>query len=165
MHFRNFTEDTNPYEDYEFGETLDNQSVNESYDDSMDDGVRDKNALLESILVDQVRRMDDTSRNEYLRSDEFQNLCEAGVATRKTIVRFNKQDDLTRRIHLAALQKAKEENSPLWHKLHKNRIEEKKLLKQIIERYGMKVRADAIKSQRRLIKLSPKAFDLSTPIR
>ena len=159
----NFDNGSTPYEnDYDY-DTLE-QPMNESYDDMMDDGVRDKNALLESILVDQVRRMDDNTRNEYLRSDEFQNLCEAGVATRKTIVRFNKQDDLTRRIHLAALQKAKE-GSPLWDKLHRNRIEEKKLLKQIIERYGMKVRADAIKSQRRLIKISPKAFDLSTPIR
>ena len=164
MHFRNFVENTNPYDDYEMTDNLE-RPMNESYDDMMDDGVHDKNALLESILVDQVRRMDDQSRSEYLNSDEFQNLCEAGVATRKTIVRFNKQDDLTRRIHLAALQKAKEEGSPLWTKLHKIRIEEKKLLKQIIERYAMKVRNDAIKSQRRLVKISPKAFDLSTPVR
>lgn len=165
MHFRNFNENSNPYDGYDYDTEMLDQPMNESYDDMGDDGVHDKNALLESILVDQVKRMSDDARNEYLRSDEFQNLCEAGVATRKTIVRFNKQDDLTRRIHLAALQKAKEEGSPLWTKLHKNRIEEKKLLKQIIDRYGMKVRQDAIKSQRRLIKLSPKAFDLSTPIR
>lgn len=128
-------------------------------------GILDQNALLESVFVDQVTKMDDEQRKAYLESDEVAALVEAGVVGRRTIVRISKNDDLTRRIHLASLQKAKESGDADWEALRKNRVMEKKLLQKIYNKYANRVRQDAVKSQKRLIKLSPKAFDMSKPIR
>ena len=75
---------------------------------------------------------------------------------------MTKYDDLTRRTHLAALQKAKEMGDADWEALRKNRIKERQLLDRIYKKYANKVKRDAIKSQKRLIKLSPKAFDMNT---
>ena len=130
-----------------------------------DDGIQNMNAVLEQYLTDMVMKMSDAVREQYLQSDEFKALCEAGVVGRRSIVKFNRNDDLTRRIHLAAIQKARESGDADWEALRKNRVQEKKLLDKIYKKYANKVRGDAVKAQRRLIKLSPKAFDFSTPIR
>lgn len=135
----------------------------EEYDG--EDGIVDHEALIETYLVDLISQMSDEQRAVYYESDEFQNLLEAGVAGRRSIVRMNKQDDLTRRINLASIQMAKEKGDPNWDALRRNRVQERRLLDQIYRKYGNKVRRDAIQSQKNLVKLSPRAFDMIKAVR
>lgn len=153
----------------------DDYSLNESYTDKTDgdvvlesnidnfyegDGIQDMSTLMESIISDQItNNMTETERQSFLESDEFKMLEEAGAVSKRTKVRLNRNDDLTRRLHLAALQKAREEGDADWHALARNRREERRLLNKIYSKYVARVRNDVIKAQKRLIKLSPKAFD------
>ena len=167
MYFRNSGSQDAANKNY-YTEDVDyTEGLEESADpyDNADDGIQNINAVLEQYLSDIVVKMPDALREQYLQSDEFKALCEAGAAGRKSIVKFNRNDDLTRRIHLAAIQKAREMGDADWEALRRNRLEEKKLLDRIYKKYAAKVKPDALKAQRRLIKLSPKAFDFSTPIR
>lgn len=148
---------------YDEPDTLE-QPVNED-SHTLNGSIFNENELLENMLVDLVSRMDDDSRKAYMESSEFQNLLEAGVVGRRSIVRISKNDDLTRRIHLAAIQAAKEAGDADWEALRKNRVKERELLNRIYKKYAMKVRGDAVRSQRRLIKLSPKAFDMTKQVR
>lgn len=136
-------------------ENLEEKPVTEN---SSSDGIIDFDALLETYIVDMVSSMPDEQREAYLNSDEFAGLMEAGIATKRSIVRINKTDDLTRRVHLAALQKAKENGDAAWDALRRNRIKERELLNTIYNRYANLVRSDAIKTQKRLIRLNPRAF-------
>jgi len=169
MYFKDLTQDSlneaaAQYIDPVTGERLTYQNENaEAYDG--DDGIVDHEALTETYLVDLISQMSDEQRKVYYESDEFQNLLEAGVAGRRSIVRMNKQDDLTRRINLAAIQMAKEKGDPDWEFLRKNRINERRLLDKIYSKYANRVRRDAIQSQKNLIKLSPRAFSMVHDVR
>ena len=130
-----------------------------------EEGIIDMAALIETMLVDAICQMPDAQRHAYLESQELQDLCEAGIVGHRSITRLNKQDDFTRRLHLAALQKAKENGDANWEALRKNRIQERRLREQIFARYANEVRRDAMQAQRRLLKISPRAFDTLKDIR
>jgi hypothetical protein len=96
------------------------------YDDHYSDSDEEKKAMLENADV----------------------LLEAKKISRKTIVRLNRNDDLTRRTGMAALQLAKDNGDPLWKKLVKNRIIERKLLALIRKKYSGRAEVAARKGQR-----------------
>lgn len=124
----------------------------------LETGVTDQTSLMEHIFVQAVASMNEEHRNEYLQSDEVKALEEAGVIGKKTIVRLTKMDDLTRRIKIAAFQKAKEDGDANWVALRKNRIKERELIGKIMAKYGTRVKRDAVVAQKSLLKITPNAF-------
>ena len=155
--FRNLDEGT----DLQTVDSMDN-----TYEDvNGGESLADPNALLEALIVDRVMSMDDNERNEYLNSEEFKYLEEAGAVGRKAIVRMSKQADLDRRIMLAAMQMAREKGDNDFELLRKNRIKERQLLDRIYKKYNNMVRRDAKQAQQKLIKLSPRAFDMTKVVR
>lgn len=129
------------------------------------EGISDTAAFLEALIVDRVASMNEAERNEYMNSEEFKYLEEAGVVGRKAIVRMSKQADLDRRVMLAAMQMAREKGDNDFELLRKNRIKERQLLDRIYKKYNNMVRRDAKKAQQKLIKLSPRAFDMTKVVR
>lgn len=137
--------------------------MNESHEpvvESQGAGIVDQDALLENMLIDQMNRMTDEEFQAYTESADFQNLVEAGVLGRRSVVKMTRKDDLNRRIHLASIQMAREQGDADWEALRKNRVNERRLLKKIYTKYSNRVRRDAMQSQKRLIKLTPDAFQL-----
>jgi hypothetical protein len=101
--------------------------------------------LLEAFYFDDHYSDSDEEKRELLESADV--LLEAKKISRKTIVRLNKNDDLTRRVSMASLQLAKDNNDTLWKKLVKNRINERKLLSAIRKKYSNKAQIVARKAQ------------------
>lgn len=138
--------------------------MNESHEpvvESQGAGIVDQDALLENMLIDQMNRMTDEEFQAYTESVDFQNLVEAGVLGRRSVVKMTRKDDLNRRIHLASIQMAREQGDADWEALRKNRVNERRLLKKIYTKYSNRVRRDAMQSQKRLIKLTPDAFNFN----
>ena len=108
-----------------------------------------------------MNRMTDEEFQAYTESADFQNLVEAGVLGRRSVVKMTRKDDLNRRIHLASIQMAREQGDADWEALRKNRVNERRLLKKIYTKYSNRVRRDAMQSQKRLIKLTPDAFNFN----
>ena len=141
-------------------------SLDETYENvEGGEGITDTAAFLEALIVDRVASMNEAERNEYMNTDEFKYLEEAGVVGRKAIVRMSKQADLDRRVMLAAMQMAREKGDNDFELLRKNRIKERQLLDRIYKKYNNMVRRDAKKAQQKLIKLSPRAFDMTKVVR
>lgn len=138
--------------------------MNESHEpvvESQGAGIVDQDALLENMLIDQMNHMTDEEFQAYTESADFQNLVEAGVLGRRSVVKMTRKDDLNRRIHLASIQMAREQGDADWEALRKNRVNERRLLKKIYTKYSNRVRRDAMQSQKRLIKLTPDAFNFN----
>ena len=138
--------------------------MNESHEpvvESQGAGIVDQDALLENMLIDQMNRMTDEEFQAYTESADFQNLVEAGVLGRRSVVKMTRKDDLNRRIHLASIQMAREQGDADWEALRKNRVNERRLLKKIYTKYSNRVRRDAMQSQKRLIKLTTDAFNFN----
>ena len=92
--------------------------------------------FLEACIVDEVSHLSDEKIQEFCQSPEAEALVEAGVMRKKTLVRLSKKDDFSRRRTMAAFTIAREKKDPLWAKLVKNRVQERKLIGEIVKKYG-----------------------------
>lgn len=110
------------------------------------------NALTESFIYAEMSKLPQEERKAFAESDEAQALLERKMITRKTLVRLSKNDDLARRVKMAAFQIAKEKKDPLWTKLVKNRVIERALIKKIVQKYGNQATRMAKISQREYLK-------------
>lgn len=120
---------------------------NSLIDDSRDVEMNfNMDELQEAFFYDEYYSASDDEKRELLEQADV--LLEAKKISRKTIVRLNKNDDITRRTGMAALQLAKDNNDTLWKKLVKNRIQERKLLAAIKKKYANKAQVIARKGQR-----------------
>lgn len=94
----------------------------------------------------------EAARESFIESAEVQALVEARKMSKKTFVRLNKNDDFTRRAHLASLILARNAKDPLFKKLALNRVKERELRKAIFTKYENKAKIVARKSQVQHIK-------------
>jgi hypothetical protein len=104
----------------------------------LEQDLQNPNELLEAYIFDEVSRLTDERRAEFVKSEEAQAMVEAGLISKKTLVRLSKVDDLERRISMAAMQMAKDNNDTLFDQLTKNRIKERELLDKIYAKYSMR---------------------------
>ena len=113
-------------------------------------------SLVEAFIYDDISRRPDALREEAINSPEMEALLERGKFKKNTLVRLNRNDDLERRIGMAAIQMAKEHNDPLYEKLKKNRIKERELLNAIDKKYYRQATKAAKAAQVSFIKQKPK---------
>ena len=126
----------------------------------------DMSTLMEAFVIDAVVRMNDADRQAFLESDSFKQMCEAGLINEsRSIMRLNREDDLTRRIKVAAIAKAHANGDQLEANLRKVRVREQDLLQKIYKKYSMQVKRDAIAAQRNLVKINPQVFNTMRAIR
>ena len=108
--------------------------------------------FLEACIVDEVSHLSDEKIQEFCQSPEAEALVEAGVMRKKTLVRLSKKDDFSRRRTMAAFTIAREKKDPLWAKLVKNRVQERKLIGEIVKKYGGKADKVAKAGQKEYLK-------------
>lgn len=117
----------------------------------LDDEDFDYDALDEACAVAFLSRQPDEIIQEFAKSAECEALITEGKISKKTIMRLNKNNDLTRRQTLAAYQEAKRRNDPLWLKFIKAKAAANKLKREILRKYGKKAEMIAKKSQRNFV--------------
>lgn len=96
----------------------------------------DMDELMEQFFYDEHYNDSDEDKRTLFESASAVLLEKKNISSKKTLVRLNKNDDITRRSTMAALQIAKDKNDNLWKALVKNRIQERKLLAGIKKKYG-----------------------------
>ena len=94
-------------------------------------------------------------REKLINDPSIKSLEEKGLIGKHTLVRLSKVDDLERRVSMASIQMAKENNDPLYEQLIKNRIKEKKLLAAIDRKYANKATRVAKAAQKTYISANP----------
>lgn len=104
---------------------------------SIAESFADPNAILEMIIVDEVSQLPKEKIDEFCAAGGVgEQLVQEGKLRRNTLVKLNKEDDLTRRTKMMALQLAKENNDREWVLLKKNRIKERELIAKIMKKRG-----------------------------
>ncbi len=121
--------------------------------------LKNPGELLESYIFDELCHLTDERKQEFISSEEATAMVEAGLISRKTLVRLSKTDDLSRRMKMAAFQLAKDNDDMLWNQLVKNRIKERELIEKISNKYNSKAgRAAKVGQKNFLSKKIPLAF-------
>lgn len=108
--------------------------------------------LFNQMLEEDLSTLTEEQQRAFLESEEYDLICETKHFKKKTIVKLNKNDDLSRRTSQAAIVIAGEKNDPLFKKLALNRMQEKKLLKAIKMKYKTQAIKAAKESQRDYVK-------------
>jgi len=108
--------------------------------------------FLEMCIADEVSHLSDEKIQEFCESDEAQALVEAGIMRKKTLVRLSRKDDMSRRRTMAAFTLARDKKDPLWAKLVKNRVQERKLIGDIVRKYGNQAERVAKVGQKEYLK-------------
>lgn len=119
---------------------------------SIDQELKNPNELLEAYIADELSFAPEEKLQEFVNSPEADAMIEAGLITRKTLMRLSKNDDLTRRTKIAALQLAKEANDPLYKKYVKAHMMKRQLAEKILTKYSTKATKSARLGQRAYIK-------------
>lgn len=110
------------------------------------------NHLYEMMLNEDIASLTEEQQAAFIASEEYQMICETKRFKKKTIVKLNKNDDLSRRTAQAAIVIAGEKGDPLFDKLALNRKKEKELLKAIKNKYKTQATKAAKESQRDYVK-------------
>lgn len=119
-----------------------------SYIENIQETFKDPSEISDMIIADEVSHLSEEKIHEFCKEGGVgEALVEAGHMRKKTIVRLNKKDDLSRRTTQMALQIAKEKGDPLWDKLAANRVKERDLLGKIEAKYGLKAEKLAKEAQ------------------
>lgn len=107
--------------------------------DVIKESFKDPSHLEEAFIADHIAHLSEEQIKEFCQEGGVgEQLVAEGKISRKTLVRLNKQDDLTRRTKIGALLLAKENNDPLYAKLVKNRAIKKELVAKIMAKYKTK---------------------------
>lgn len=114
--------------------------------------IQDMQSFEEACMIAELAAMPEEDRKMVFESDGYRVLEEKGLIGKKTRVTLNKNDDLSRRETMAAMQLAKEADDPLFAKLALNRIKERDLLGKITTKYASKAKRAAIIGQKDYIK-------------
>lgn len=128
---------------------------NEGVEPSFDEGLRDKRAVMESFLLDDISRLNDEERAAVIESSEMELLINEGMIARRSLVRLSKQDDLFRRKKIIALNMAKEKNDRLYNEVIKYRMKERTAMGLIVKKYGHQAERAAKIDQKEYLKTSP----------
>lgn len=115
----------------------------------------------EAVLYDSISHLSEDAVDEFLSSDQAEAMLEEGMVSRRTLVRLSKNDDLSRRTTIAAMELAKKANDSLWKQLVKVNKKKKTLVATIVKKYGAKAATMAKKSQKEFIKDDKSFFSKS----
>ena len=112
----------------------------------------DMEAFAETCLFMELASLPYEDRVAIVESEEAAILEAKGLIGRKTLIRLNKNDDVSRRTSAAAYQMAKDSNDPLWTKLMHHMSKKNEYKDKILKKYNAKAIRVAKKSQKEFMK-------------
>lgn len=132
-------------------------NVNESNFEDMND-ITISDTLREAMIYDELSHLPEAELEAFLNSEQCEAMCEEGMISRRTLVRLSKNDDLSRRTVVAAMDLAKKNNDPLWDKLVAVNKKKKELVAAIVKKYSAKATKTAREAQKEYIKNNKSYF-------
>lgn len=112
----------------------------------------DMDAFNETCVFMELASLPYEERKAIVESEEAAILEAKGMIGRKTLIRLNKNDDVSRRTSAAAYQMAKDANDPLWRKLMLHMQKKNEFKAKILKKYDSKAKRIAKQSQKDYLK-------------
>ena len=112
----------------------------------------DMDAFNETCVFMELASLPYEDRKAIVESEEAAVLEAKGMIGRKTLIRLNKNDDVSRRTSAAAYQMAKDANDPLWRKLMLHMQKKNEFKQKILKKYDSKAKRIAKQSQKEYLK-------------
>ena len=121
--------------------------------------LKNPNQLKEAFIYDYISHKDPVKIYEFINSKEAKAMIEAGTITYDTLDKLSqKADDKKCGMNVAVCHVAKENNDELWDELIKARAEERRIMNELLSKYGNEVSPILDKAHEEIINSIPNAF-------
>lgn len=105
----------------------------------MENTLKNPNQFREAVLFEHISNLPPEKIKEFIHSDEAKTMVDNGMLSCDSIERLaHHADKHHHHFHSAVCHMAKENEDPLWDELVKCRIEERRIMNEIIDKYGKK---------------------------
>lgn len=144
-----------------------NGAANEAFKESvlggtdvvMENTLRDPNQYREAVLFEALAAMPAKRIHEFVISPEAKMMVTEGILKQETIDRLASHHD-NKILNTTILQLAKEADDPLWQQLVASRIEERRVMNELLEKYGAQAHTVADNAYENFVTPNlPKYFD------
>lgn len=103
---------------------------------TMKSSLRNPNELREALIYTELAQLPMTKLNEFKSSKEAKTMLEDGIITQETLDKLMQDAGFSDDVQISACHLAKENDDPLWADLIDARTEERRLMNDLLEKYG-----------------------------
>ena len=120
----------------------------------MENTLKNPNQYKEAIIFETLNNLSAEKRREFINSPEAKAMIESGVISQDTVERLEECDTNCITLKTTVCHMAKEDNDPLWDELVECRIKERRLINELIEKYGEKAKSISDKVEKEVVESS-----------
>lgn len=112
-----------------------------STDAVMENTLKNPNLYQQALVMESLMNLPEAKRKEFIHSNEARSMLEGGILTHDMLEKLaaeSKEDDDT--FFTTIFHMAKEADDPLWSEFVAHRIEERRIMNDMIAKYGKEAR-------------------------
>lgn len=129
-----------------------------SADVKLESVLKNPNQFKEAVLYEALSHLSNNKLKEFVSSTEAKTMVNENIITQDMLDRLANETQCNM-LKTATCHMAKEENDPMWDELVQLRIQERRLINALIEKYGDKAKSVADNANKEFVEASiPKYF-------
>lgn len=101
----------------------------------LESSLKNPNQFREAVLFEALNNLPIAKKKEFIRSNEARVMLTEGIITKDMLERLTSESD-NGVLKTTVCHMAKENGDPIWDEFVRHRIEERRLMNELIEKYG-----------------------------
>lgn len=131
-----------------------NSSVFGGSEMQMESTLKNPNQYKEAVIECAISSLPRKKINEFVNSKEAKAMINEGLISQDCLDRLASENDEGRLIKTTVCHMAKENGDPTWDEFVRCRIEERRLMNDMLEKYGDNVKPEIVKVEKEIIESS-----------
>lgn len=131
-----------------------NSSVFGGSEMQMESTLRNHNQYKEAVIECAISSLPRKKINEFVNSKEAKAMINEGLISQDCLDRLAGENDEGRLIKTTVCHMAKENGDPTWDEFVRCRIEERRLMNDMLEKYGDNIKPEIVKVEKEIIESS-----------
>lgn len=131
-----------------------NSSVFGGSEMQMESTLKNPNHYKEAVIECAISSLPRKKINEFVNSKEAKAMINEGLISQDCLDRLASENDEGRLIKTTVCHMAKENGDPTWDEFVRCRIEERRLMNDMLEKYGDNVKPEIVKVEKEIIESS-----------
>lgn len=120
----------------------------------MESTLKNPNQYKEAVIECAISSLPRKKINEFVNSKEAKAMINEGLISQDCLDRLASENDEGRLIKTTVCHMAKENGDPAWDEFVRCRIEERRLMNDMLEKYGDNVKPEIVKVEKEIIESS-----------
>lgn len=122
-----------------------------SSDVKLEGVLKNPNEFREAVLFESLNNLPNEKKKEFVKSKEAKTMVSEGFLNMETLHRLAHECDHHHGIHTMVCHMAKENGDPLWDELVECRIRERRLINELIAKYGEEAKPAAETAEKEFV--------------